>query len=176
MRTDIDHNAYKPAAWRIDDYLTIADGDADDDIRGHVLTFAKEAKRLDGMQRSDDVDDLVVRSASGSPFCVAVRPRTVIRERALRPLRSQPLQVQLFSVLIEALDLKMEHAASSWHARTAGMSPSLAIPIPAGAGPHGGRRQARSVEQAESDAEEAQHGVGGEGQGLKACAVMAWPL
>lgn len=59
IRKDIDHRAYMPAAWRIDDYL--AEEDEEDDVealRNHRLTFAKGAK--DDMSRRDDVNDYVV--------------------------------------------------------------------------------------------------------------------
>ncbi|PRW58227.1 peptidyl-prolyl cis-trans isomerase CYP57 [Chlorella sorokiniana] len=66
VREDIDHRAYMPAAWRIDDYLGGEDGEGgeeDDDLdlaslRAHRLKFAKDRK--DAMSRSDNIDDYVV--------------------------------------------------------------------------------------------------------------------
>jgi hypothetical protein len=44
VRADLDHKAYLPAAWRVDDYLEL---EADDDdltsLRQHKLEFAKGA-------------------------------------------------------------------------------------------------------------------------------------
>ncbi|KAL4431122.1 hypothetical protein ABPG75_006378 [Micractinium tetrahymenae] len=63
VREDIDHRAYMPAAWRVDDYLGGEEGEEDDDLdlsslRQHRLAFAKDNK--DAMSRSDNVDDYVV--------------------------------------------------------------------------------------------------------------------
>ncbi|KAL4859368.1 Peptidyl-prolyl cis-trans isomerase CYP57 [Chlorella vulgaris] len=61
VREDIDHRAYMPAAWRIDDYLDGGDEDEDLDLsslRQHKLSFAKDRK--DAMSRSDNTDDYVV--------------------------------------------------------------------------------------------------------------------
>ncbi|KAI3433422.1 hypothetical protein D9Q98_003237 [Chlorella vulgaris] len=61
VRKDIDHRAYMPAAWRIDDYLDGGDDDEDLDLsslRQHKLSFAKDRK--DAMSRSDNTDDYVV--------------------------------------------------------------------------------------------------------------------
>ncbi|KAL4419176.1 hypothetical protein ABPG77_004899 [Micractinium sp. CCAP 211/92] len=63
VREDIDHRAYMPAAWRVDDYLAGEGEDDDEDLdlsslRQHKLAFAKDKK--DAMSRSDNVDDYVV--------------------------------------------------------------------------------------------------------------------
>ncbi|GAB4822798.1 hypothetical protein N2152v2_009844 [Parachlorella kessleri] len=59
VRQDVDHRAYMPAAWRVDNYL---EGEEDDDdlasLRQHRLAFVKDAR--DAMSRSDNVDDYVV--------------------------------------------------------------------------------------------------------------------
>lgn len=64
VRKDIDHRAYMPAAWRVDDYLKQGDGGVDEDdfarLRAHKLVFAKQAAAGDAMARRDDVDDYVV--------------------------------------------------------------------------------------------------------------------
>ena len=61
VRKDIDHRALKPAAWRVDDYLTLDEDEAADldDLRGHTLTFTRNGN--DAMARDMDKDDLVVR-------------------------------------------------------------------------------------------------------------------
>lgn len=61
VRKDIDHKALKPAAWRVDDYLTLDEDEAADldDLRGHTLTFTRNG--TDAMDRDMDKDDLVVR-------------------------------------------------------------------------------------------------------------------
>lgn len=64
VRGDIDHEALKPAAWRVDGYL---DGVEEEDLsldalRGHRLAFPKAPDPRDRMARRDDGDDLVVRS------------------------------------------------------------------------------------------------------------------
>jgi hypothetical protein len=64
VRADIDHNTYKPAAWRVDDYLKLDADSDDDDITGHVLAFAGQPR--DEMARNDDVDNLVVRLSASS--------------------------------------------------------------------------------------------------------------
>lgn len=63
VREDIDHRAYMPAAWRVDDYLAGEGKEEDEDLdlsslRQHKLAFAKNKK--DAMSRSDNVDDYVV--------------------------------------------------------------------------------------------------------------------
>ena len=60
IRADVDHEALKPAAWRVDSYL---DGDEDvslASLRGHRLAFRTAPK--DAMARSDNVDDLMVQT------------------------------------------------------------------------------------------------------------------
>lgn len=62
VREDIDHRAYMPAAWRVDDYLGEEGEDEDDldlaSLRQHKLAFAKDQK--DAMSRSDNLDDYIV--------------------------------------------------------------------------------------------------------------------
>ncbi|KAG2482855.1 hypothetical protein HYH03_018246 [Edaphochlamys debaryana] len=67
VRSDIDHRAYMPAAWRVDDYLAEdgegGEGDAGGmtlaELRGHRFEAAKE--RRDAMSRDmDNLDDYVV--------------------------------------------------------------------------------------------------------------------
>lgn len=65
VRGDIDHEALKPAAWRVDGYL---DGVEEEDLsldalRGHRLAFPKAPDPRDRMARRDDGDDLVVCSS-----------------------------------------------------------------------------------------------------------------
>lgn len=61
MRTDIDHDAYKPAAWRVDRYL---DGSDDEDIigslRSHRLVFSNDKGGVDAMARTEKLDDYKV--------------------------------------------------------------------------------------------------------------------
>jgi hypothetical protein len=59
VRQDIDHRAYMPAAWRLDDYLAGDDDVTLDELRSHKLAFSKAAGG-DAMARRDDVDDYVV--------------------------------------------------------------------------------------------------------------------
>ncbi len=58
VRQDIDHRAYMPAAWRLDDYLVGDDDVTLDELRSHKLAFSKSTG--DAMSRRDDVDDYVV--------------------------------------------------------------------------------------------------------------------
>ncbi|KAK2079026.1 hypothetical protein QBZ16_002716 [Prototheca wickerhamii] len=66
VREDLDHAAYMPAAWRVDEYLAPGgpeggEDSSDDDLaslRAHKLTFAKETR--DAMSRKESVDDYVV--------------------------------------------------------------------------------------------------------------------
>ncbi|KAK9846395.1 hypothetical protein WJX81_002949 [Elliptochloris bilobata] len=62
VREDIDHEALKPAAWRVDGYL---EGVEEEDLslgalRGHRLAFPKGPDARDKMARRDDGDDLMV--------------------------------------------------------------------------------------------------------------------
>ena len=69
MRGDIDHEALKPAAWRVDGYLEgVEEEDLSlDALRGHRLAFPTAPDPRDRMARRDDGDDLVVRSWSPEP-------------------------------------------------------------------------------------------------------------
>lgn len=61
VAADIDHKAYMPAAWRVDEYL---DGDDDisiADLGKHALVFARAPNPGDDMARDMDRDDLEVR-------------------------------------------------------------------------------------------------------------------
>jgi len=63
VREDIDHSSYMPAAWRVDDYLTVEGDDAGGDLadlRAHKLVFSKIKTGPDEMQRSNNADDYVV--------------------------------------------------------------------------------------------------------------------
>lgn len=68
VAADIDHKAYMPAAWRVDEYL---DGDDDisiADLSKHTLVFARAPNPGDEMARDMDRDDLEVRFLSGPPW------------------------------------------------------------------------------------------------------------
>mmetsp|Transcript_27700 Transcript_27700/g.71898 ORF Transcript_27700/g.71898 Transcript_27700/m.71898 type:complete len:535 (+) Transcript_27700:245-1849(+) len=59
VRDDIDHRMLMPAAWRVDDYLSIDDEDDNLlDLKSHKLVFSKQQK--DEMSRTENVDDYVV--------------------------------------------------------------------------------------------------------------------
>lgn len=62
VRTDIDHDAYKPAAWRVDSYLDASDDDQDiiASLRSHKLVFSKDTARNDNMARQEKLDDYSV--------------------------------------------------------------------------------------------------------------------
>lgn len=63
VRTDIDHRAYMPAAWRVDDYLggeDEADAGGLAALRGHKLSFAKREGGRNEMEWQADADDYVV--------------------------------------------------------------------------------------------------------------------
>jgi hypothetical protein len=60
VAADIDHKAYMPAAWRVDEYL---DGDDDlslADLSSHRLVFSRAPNPGDDMERDMDRDDLEV--------------------------------------------------------------------------------------------------------------------
>eukprot|EP00955_Chlamydomonas_euryale_P105352 365632-Chlamydomonas_euryale.AAC.16 len=60
VEADIDHTAYLPAAWRVDDYLDRDDLDASlDDLRAHRLSFAK-GRMEDKARDVHNADDYVV--------------------------------------------------------------------------------------------------------------------
>ncbi len=89
MRVDIDHKAYMPAAWRLDDYL---DATEDEDLdlsklRSHKLAFAAAPKAANA--RKDDVEDLVVHDplleAGKAKFKQGQRARQEAAERVGRP-------------------------------------------------------------------------------------------
>lgn len=64
VRKDIDHNAYKPAAWRVDSYLDESDEeDIVGSLRSHRLVFSKDAGAVDAMARQEKLDDYKVGSA-----------------------------------------------------------------------------------------------------------------
>mmetsp|Transcript_25541 Transcript_25541/g.71433 ORF Transcript_25541/g.71433 Transcript_25541/m.71433 type:complete len:546 (-) Transcript_25541:265-1902(-) len=58
----LDHKAYMPAAWRVDDYLTVEDEEDGglEDLRSHKLVFAKAKAGRDDMARTENLDDYVV--------------------------------------------------------------------------------------------------------------------
>ncbi|KAL3146243.1 hypothetical protein ABBQ32_002946 [Trebouxia sp. C0010 RCD-2024] len=61
VRTDIDHNAYKPAAWRVDSYLDEPDEeDLVGSLRSHRLVFSKDNGAVDAMARQEKLDDYKV--------------------------------------------------------------------------------------------------------------------
>jgi hypothetical protein len=68
VRGDVDHEALKPAAWRVDGYLEgVEEEDLSmDALRGHHLAFAKAPDARDKMARRDDGDDLLVRVAGAA--------------------------------------------------------------------------------------------------------------
>ncbi|KAL0031312.1 hypothetical protein WJX79_002596 [Trebouxia sp. C0005] len=77
VRTDINHDAYKPAAWRVDRYL---DGSDDEDIigslRDHKLVFSNDKGATDAMARTEKLDDYLVldpRRKSTQPFKKTLR-------------------------------------------------------------------------------------------------------
>eukprot|EP00803_Ostreobium_quekettii_P001959 evm.model.scf_632.4 EVM.evm.TU.scf_632.4 scf_632:48706-50358(-) len=57
---ELDHRAYMPASWRVDDYLKAEEQVGLEDLLNHRLEFAEDANADDEMKRRDDVDDLVV--------------------------------------------------------------------------------------------------------------------
>ena len=62
VRADLDHNALKPAVWRVDNYL---DGEDEADLGisalvGQRLVFAKNPAVKDEMARTEQVDDYLV--------------------------------------------------------------------------------------------------------------------
>lgn len=64
VRTDIDHNAYKPAAWRVDSYLDESDVEEDlvGSLRSHRLVFSKDSGAIDAMARQEKLDDYKVEA------------------------------------------------------------------------------------------------------------------
>ena len=62
VRTDIDHNVYKPAAWRVDSYLDESDEEEDlvGSLRSHRLVFSKDGGAVDAMARQEKLDDYKV--------------------------------------------------------------------------------------------------------------------
>ncbi|DBA82190.1 hypothetical protein WJX77_010418 [Trebouxia sp. C0004] len=77
VRNDINHDAYKPAAWRVDRYL---DGSDDEDIigslRDHKLVFSNDKGATDAMARTEKLDDYLVldpRGQSKQPFKKTLR-------------------------------------------------------------------------------------------------------
>lgn len=64
VRTDIDHNAYKPAAWRVDAYLDESDEEEDlvGSLRSHRLVFSKDSGAVDAMARQEKLDDYKVQA------------------------------------------------------------------------------------------------------------------
>ena len=61
VRTDIDHNAYKPAAWRVDSYLDEPDDeDLVGSLKSHRLVFSKDNGAVDAMARQEKLDDYKV--------------------------------------------------------------------------------------------------------------------
>ena len=74
VRTDLDHEALKPAAWRIDSFL---DGEDSGDeglggLIGQHLVFRKD--QADAMARTENVDDYSVRPPSAWSTCVPSLP------------------------------------------------------------------------------------------------------
>lgn len=77
VRNDINHDAYKPAAWRVDKYL---DGSDDEDIigslRDHKLVFSNDKGATDAMARTEKLDDYLVLDPRGTrkqPFKKTLR-------------------------------------------------------------------------------------------------------
>ncbi|KAK9819770.1 hypothetical protein WJX72_002180 [[Myrmecia] bisecta] len=60
VRTDIDHDLLKPAAWRVDSYLDEEEDIGFEGLRSHTLKFAKDPNKKDAMARTENVDDYVV--------------------------------------------------------------------------------------------------------------------
>ena len=75
LRGDIDHEALKPAAWRVDGYLEgVEEEDLSlDALRGHRLAFPKGPDARDKMARRDDSDDLMVRARACSDCRCALK-------------------------------------------------------------------------------------------------------
>lgn len=78
VRTDIDHNAYKPAAWRVDSYLDESDEEEDlvGSLRSHRLVFSKDSGAVDAMARQEKVDDYKVEAQLYHMHSVAVAQQT----------------------------------------------------------------------------------------------------
>ena len=73
VRKDIDHNAYKPAAWRVDSYLDESDEeDIVGSLRTHRLVFSKDAGAVDAMARQEKLDDYKVSSVSSLELVTCV--------------------------------------------------------------------------------------------------------
>lgn len=62
VRTDINHDAYKPAAWRVDSYLDESDDEEDimASLGSHRLVFSKDKSLSDAMARTEKADDYAV--------------------------------------------------------------------------------------------------------------------
>lgn len=65
VREDIDHKAYQPAAWRVDDYASLEQEDAGGlaELRAHKLVFGGQragGQPADAMARQENLDDYVV--------------------------------------------------------------------------------------------------------------------
>lgn len=98
MRNDIDHDAYKPAAWRVDRYL---DGSDDEDIigslRSHRLVFSNDKGGVDAMARTEKLDDYKVNTS-----CTIVAVYIVTAE-IVEDLSSYMSQTYLICSLFEHL-------------------------------------------------------------------------
>ena len=70
VRTDIDHDSYKPAAWRVDSYLDASDDEQDVmvSLRSHKLVFSKDTARNDHMARQEKLDDYAVSPLHACPL------------------------------------------------------------------------------------------------------------
>lgn len=62
VASDIDHKAYMPAAWRVDEYLDGEDDISLANLSSHRLVFSRAPNPGDDMQRDMDRDDLEVRN------------------------------------------------------------------------------------------------------------------
>ena len=61
VNNDINHDAYRPAAWRVDRYL---DEEDDEDtftaLRSHRFVFNNDKGAVDAMARTEKADDYLV--------------------------------------------------------------------------------------------------------------------
>jgi hypothetical protein len=62
VASNIDHKAYMPAAWRVDEYLDGEDDISLADLGSHRLVFSKAPNPGDDMARDMDRDDLEVQA------------------------------------------------------------------------------------------------------------------
>ena len=61
VNNDINHDAYRPAAWRVDRYLDEEDdGDTFNSLRSHRFVFNNDKGAVDAMARTEKADDYLV--------------------------------------------------------------------------------------------------------------------